>query len=330
MHFYKIIQVEFIGTGEEESYDAGAIKVEFFQLLFKEFNQRIMVGEENLRVPQRGDSINFKIFGTFLGHSLLQGGPGYYFFQKWVYQYITGCHDNDSLLNFISKSDIPLHAGSSDILNLLDALDAASSQEQLNKIVDENLQIINCSQWDPTCAITIKTKPFLIQELLLDELVRKRSHQIGGIVEGLKISGFYNYIIMYPSTCEDVFCKAPQEFTTTSFKNLFEEEKSREEITFVKIQSKTFFDGFISTCGSDILAKTFKFITGFNHLPPWGIDSKLKLVFLPNDEENIYPKALCCFGMLMNVPTVRSSQKVFNQHFLKALEIEGVGFSSGS
>ena len=77
-------------TGEEESYDAGSLKIEFFGQLLKEFDTRIMVGKSNSRVPRRGESAAFVLFGILIGHSLLHGGPGYYMFQDWMYEVING------------------------------------------------------------------------------------------------------------------------------------------------------------------------------------------------------------------------------------------------
>ena len=74
-------------TGEEESYDAGALKIEFFWQLLKEFDTRMMVGE----------SVAFALFGILIGHSLLHGGPGYYMFQDWLYEVINGKDDKDYL-----------------------------------------------------------------------------------------------------------------------------------------------------------------------------------------------------------------------------------------
>ena len=65
-------------TGEEESYGAGALKIEFFGQLLKEFDKRIMVGESNSRVSRSGESVAFVLFGILIGHSFLHGGPGYY------------------------------------------------------------------------------------------------------------------------------------------------------------------------------------------------------------------------------------------------------------
>ena len=48
---------------------------------------------------------------------MLHGGPGFYRFQPWVYDCIVGNNEQDHLIKYLSKEDIPLHAGSSDLVN---------------------------------------------------------------------------------------------------------------------------------------------------------------------------------------------------------------------
>ena len=52
--------VEFCSqTGEEEIYNAVALKIEFFQKLLKRFHTRVIVSESNSHVPRRGESVAF-------------------------------------------------------------------------------------------------------------------------------------------------------------------------------------------------------------------------------------------------------------------------------
>ena len=160
-------------TGESESVDAGAIRIEFFEKLLKEFRNRIMEGDPTSCVPRRGDSINYLLFGTFLGHAVLHGGPGFYCFHPWVYEMICGNEDSDQLMTLISIEDIPLHAGSKDAIDLISNIDSKATQDDLDNLVDRYMPIINCSQWDPTTPITLLNKSILAAELIYDELVRK-------------------------------------------------------------------------------------------------------------------------------------------------------------
>ena len=109
-------------TGEEDSFDVGA---SFGQLL-KEFDTRITMTESNSRVPRRGESIAFELFGILIGQSLSHGDPGYYIFKDWVYEVING---KDDLLPFLPKSSIPLPAGSSEAVEFLNKLDEVETQD---------------------------------------------------------------------------------------------------------------------------------------------------------------------------------------------------------
>ena len=109
-------------TGEEDSFDVGT---SFGQLL-KEFDTRITMTESNSRVPRRGESIAFELFGILIGQSLSHGDPGYHIFKDWVYEVING---KDDLLPFLAKSSIPLPAGSSEAVEFLNKLDEVETQD---------------------------------------------------------------------------------------------------------------------------------------------------------------------------------------------------------
>lgn len=79
-----------------------------------------------------------------LGHSLRCDGPGVYGFQPWAYELIRGSDEIDEkIMTLITKHDIPKHAGAIDLIELINKLDNAQSQEELDNIVDKFIQIIN-------------------------------------------------------------------------------------------------------------------------------------------------------------------------------------------
>ena len=168
-------------------------ELNFFELLLAEFNKRLLEGE-NLRVPRRGNNFNYTLFGMVIGHSILHGGPGFYYFQPWVFEFLHGNVDQEHLLQYISKAEIPINASSNDIVALINNVDSANSQEELDQIIDNNIQIINCSKWDPLVRIETTNKSELITELIYEELVLKRHNQIKYICEGLTVTGFMSYI----------------------------------------------------------------------------------------------------------------------------------------
>ena len=177
-------------------------------------------------------------------HSLLYGGPGYYMFQDWVFEVINGKDDQDYLLPFLTKSSIPLHAGSSSVIEFLNKLDEVKTQDELDDIADKNIQLINCSQWDPTKPITISNKAYLGTEILYDELVRKRIAQIRMIREGLQISGFWSFMVDYSNIYREVFVSKDLVMPYDQFISLVTND-GKDETNFEKIQSRKFFDNFL-------------------------------------------------------------------------------------
>ena len=106
--------VQFSAASGEESSDARAIKVEFFELILDEFRKRSFEG------PRRGDSINFLIFGIAIGPLLRHGGPGVYGFQPWVFELIRGLDETDEhVMTLKTKHDTPKHAGAIDLIELV-------------------------------------------------------------------------------------------------------------------------------------------------------------------------------------------------------------------
>ena len=256
---------------------------------------------------------------------MLQGGPGFYQFQPWVFEVLIGLEDADDLLVFIKKEDIPRNAGSNDLIEFIEKLDAAVTQENVDAVIDEHIHILNCSRWDPSTLVTVKSKNVLVSELVFDDIVRKRMTQVKSIQEGLQISGFLSYMKKFPNICRPIFVYAEATVTTDRLMHLI---KSNSETDFEKIQSRKFFDTFLYNANGDIIKKVLRFVTGYSVIPPWGIPKEIIIKFLIDDDSKLYPEAMVCFGIL-HLPTVHSNQREFDKHFLTALEIEGVGFSAG-
>ena len=78
---------------------------------------------------------------------------------------------------------------------------------------------------------------------------------------------------------------------------------------------------------TETLERILKFTTGFSSIPPWGLRNKISIKFLADDNDKLYPEAMACF-LILYLPTVHSSKQEFIQPFEKALETEGIGFSS--
>jgi len=323
-HHIFIFQVQFTNaTGEDESTDAGAIKLEFFEMLMKQFDNRLMEGPPGQRVPRKADPFLFTIFGLFLGHSLLHKGPGYYSFQPWIYDVLLGKDNEDDLIKLASKSLIPINSASINVVEFVDQLDNVQDESSLGILVDSNIQLVNCSQWDPTCAVTMKNKSFLGSELVYNELIRKRLHTLKGLSDGLKMIGFLKYMVNFPDLCKPVMVHMGNRILNKE--QLIDLLQLDESEGFEQKQSFTFFQTFIDS-NPEILSKIFRFATGLSEIIPWE-KKKIAMKFLPDDESKIYPEAMACFNILY-LPTVHSTQEAFSRHFSKALDIEGTGFGA--
>ena len=164
--------------------------------------------------------------------------------------------------------------------------------------------------------ITISNKAYLGAKILYDELVRKRIAQTRMVREGLQISGFWPFMVDHPDICREVFVSKDLVRTYDQFISLVKSNR-KNETDFEKIQSRKFFDNFLVNASMDTIQKLFRFVTGSEYLPPWGISRSISVRYLPDDNECSFPKASCCFS-IFNLPTVHSSQKAFDEYIAKA------------
>ena len=103
--------------------DAWTVKVEFCGLILNEFKNRSFKDSYPKRLPRRGDSINFLIFGIVLDQSFQHGGPGVYGLQHWVYELVRGLDKTEEqIMTLITKHDIPKHVVVGDLIELINKL----------------------------------------------------------------------------------------------------------------------------------------------------------------------------------------------------------------
>ena len=102
-------QVEF---HEEEGIDAEALRCEFFQSILKHMDEAMFEGDEFRRVPKKDCNLerNFVCAGMMIGHSILQGGPGYACLCPAVYSFLLFGDKELALQQLPKLSDIPKNA----------------------------------------------------------------------------------------------------------------------------------------------------------------------------------------------------------------------------
>ena len=97
--------------------------------------------------------------------------------QEWVLREICDPLDVDLIKCIINSEMIPKNSGTVTMHELIRALEGATTEEDLDIILNkpENMAKINNTQWDIAEDISIKSKDKLVQEVIYDELVRKRT-----------------------------------------------------------------------------------------------------------------------------------------------------------
>ena len=112
------LAVTFVNTGELGS-DAGALKKEFFEYALREVNNQLFEGEDGRRVPKKdvGLELLFEVAGMLLGHSIIQGGPGFPCLSPAVFDYLRTC---DVKLCYPTKDDIPLNISTHELITLIE------------------------------------------------------------------------------------------------------------------------------------------------------------------------------------------------------------------
>lgn len=105
----------------EEGIDAGALRFEFFENIFREINDAMFEGEEKRRVPKKDANMeqNFELVGMMIGHSILQGGPGFSCLCPPAFNYLLYGDKERALECLPSLEDIPQNTATVRIIDLI-------------------------------------------------------------------------------------------------------------------------------------------------------------------------------------------------------------------
>ena len=315
-------------TGEEDGYDAGAIRIELFSVLLDHFEKRLFCGEVCEKIPKRADSPHYILLGMCIAHSLMNQGPP--FLQNWAVDYLLGIEEYDLLLSQVNTSNIPKNAATIELIDFITKLEVTEEIQKLNDLIDENMAIINSSSWEPNTCITLDNKYLLVKALLWSEVCLKRFSQLRGIRDGLMKSGCYAAIKASPDIAKHFFMGALTEVGGESIINLFEVSDLDDDTT--KEEARGYFDKLLDEQLKEknlsFFKSLLKFTTGYANLPPHGIGltGKIAVKFLPDDDAYYFPKTMSCLHVL-SLPLVHSTFDVFRNTFLTALDCEAEGFS---
>ena len=208
----KRLEVSFEG---EDGLDGGAMKMEFFQLVFDEVSKRLFEGDSLNAVPVKDSSklFLFRLTGMLIVHMILQDGPFYTIpaLAPSVAEAILG-GGLEETVPFLSKHHIPLNSSTEALHDLIERLDVAKTEEELQMLMDKDeskevfWQLVNSCHWPITEAINLRNKTLLMQELIYNELVASRKQEIGELQAGLETLGFLAYAKENPAFAKEISC----------------------------------------------------------------------------------------------------------------------------
>ena len=138
----------------------------------------------------KGCYINYKIVGVIIEHTFMTCGEIFGRCQEWVLRKICDPLDVDLIKCVINSEMIPKNSGTVTTHELTRALEGATTEEDLDIILNkpENMDKISKLLKD------IKSKDKLVQEVIYDDLVRKRTKQLHAIREGLAYIGLLPWL----------------------------------------------------------------------------------------------------------------------------------------
>ena len=93
---------------------------------------------------------------------------------------------------------IPQDLTTESVKSFIDKL--CQSQEELDDVVDEPLmlEVLNSTQWNLSCPVSLQNRDQLIQEIICNEICRKSRDQLAYFSDGLKaVPGFFSLLEKY-------------------------------------------------------------------------------------------------------------------------------------
>lgn len=314
-------------TGESGSVDAGSIKLEFFTNVFDVVTTRLLEGDDEIGyLPKRlgmASRKNFEVLALVIYHAFVQGGVFFGRFQNWVFNYLIDPDDLDLLKCSVNVEHIPKNAGTAPLLEFIDDLKGAESDEDIFNLCGkpEYSERINASQWDICDPVNTENKNLLIQELIYDEVVRKRHEQLNALISGFRFCGFYDVMKKHRNIIDEVFvpCKSMSPFP------LF--KKAIQNLQYDNQQIIEWFDEYIESADDTTLKRLLQFTTARVTVPSYGLRKPIKVELLKDDENLIYPRSMTCF-QIISLPVVHSKKENFFKHMNTALALESSGLSA--
>jgi hypothetical protein len=105
----------------DKRVDAGAIRGDFLEKMMTHLDRNLFEGNPRRRLPLKDRELEpmFEIAGMMQAHSVLQGGPSLSNLNPSVYAYLMTDSIEQSLAEPLQVEDIPLNAGTNDLIQLI-------------------------------------------------------------------------------------------------------------------------------------------------------------------------------------------------------------------
>lgn len=333
----KSIEIMFKG---EDGLDGGAVRSEYFQLVLEEVSKRLFEGDAMNLVPIKDSTklVLFRLVGMLVVHVILQDGPLYSIptLAPCLVETALGAQF-ETVSMYLSKHHIPLNASTEMLHDLIECIDKAKSNDEIQELLfaddkkDVYWQLINSSHWPTAQPIKTENKNLMIQELVYNELVSSRRAEIAEFEAGLETLGFLKYAKLHPQYLKEILCYSSslwKAFGIDEFKGIVVTEPK----SFSQRQALEWLYEYLedSEAGKELIGGSrvkalLLFGTGQKSLPRNGFRNKLQIHYLPDDDEYCLPTSSACL-QIIRLPTVHSSKKKFFEAIETALKFGALGF----
>ncbi|XP_052065698.1 uncharacterized protein LOC127705422 [Mytilus californianus] len=317
--------VNFTSGGRgERVVDFGGPTREFFTLLlddFKKSDLNMFEGQGGYLLPVYNKAAIageiFHGFGKTIVISALHGGQGFPFFPPFVLSYFRGReYEHELSTLFIVNSYLK---------DYIDKINAADSQEELNRTIGEDTErfMDNCG-WSCTDMVTIRNRLYYVQTLLQWDLVDKRSTSLNEIRLGLNCLQFLDKVKQLPEF-EHLLLVRSKRVTTAQFikEKLTPQVHVLETGNADEEKAKKFTLKCLDDLEDKEASRLFQFITGLDDVPTY--DFSMEVDFNKTHKKSKLPEAVTCIQKLL-IPLGNKTILEFYSSFGIALNFGRIGF----
>jgi hypothetical protein len=319
----KVFDIKFLG---EEGYDGGGPRREFFRLLANDVKRSMCVGREDsyfLRHDVNGLlSSKFEKLGQLIVMSIAQGGNGFPFFDKSVYDYICGKSTNEIHVDMDSIPDSQVHLL---LQKMKDAVDDESLQEILFGASDV---VFNSGFTKPLTSIKLSDVNDVLKAITLHNTILQCLGEIEQIKIGLKSLGFLEIVQRNSDILSIYFTSENYEgLTADQIQELFEVRFSDKGTSARVQEEKTYmyFIKLLNECEDSndpdhlTLEEILIFFSASDRIPAVAFDPGPTILF---NEDNIYPTSSTC-GLTLVLPTKFCEYSSFKHNVTLACKYHG-------